>query len=65
MQRAVFFLHLRAGSITDNNSFGHNFDLIAATDTEKYYSNYFRDEFGQTLVFPVGALFGNQSGHSL
>ena len=39
--------------IADQNYFGNNFYFIADTDTEKYYilfSNYFRYEFGQTVV---------------
>ena len=36
MQTQLFFAALRGG-IADQTCFGHNFEFIADTDTEKYY----------------------------
>ena len=37
MQTQLFFAALRGRRVADRNWFGHNFDFIADTDTEKYY----------------------------
>ena len=35
IQTQLFFAALRSGRIADQNCFGHNFDFIADTDTER------------------------------